>query len=58
MVECHVCRFGNDDKRVISFRPGAGLLYPAEQSRGLEDFAVAFGGGGVRSGGAYFGKPW
>eukprot|EP00435_Cladocopium_sp_Y103_P065143 s100_g27.t1 len=42
------------EKAILKLRsqgaPGAGLLYPAEQSRGLEDFAVAFGGGGVRSG--------
>lgn len=50
------------EKAILKLRsqgaPGAGLLYPAEQSRGLEDFAVAFGGGGVRSGAFCTGVLW
>ncbi|CAE7573029.1 unnamed protein product [Symbiodinium natans] len=38
--------------------PGAGQILPSERERGLEDFAVAFGGGGVRSGAFCSGALW
>ncbi|CAE7456032.1 Bco2, partial [Symbiodinium sp. CCMP2456] len=38
--------------------PGAGQILSSERERGLEDFAVAFGGGGVRSGAFCTGALW